>query len=45
MIGYTVPITGLFDPGLSAVVRRFQKEHKLVVDGIVGKLTRAALLS
>jgi len=42
--GYSVPITGVFDSYLATVVRRFQKDNKLVVDGIVGKLTRNALL-
>lgn len=43
--GYTVPITGLFDIELSKVVRQYQKDNKLTVDGIVGKLTRKSLLS
>jgi peptidoglycan hydrolase-like protein with peptidoglycan-binding domain len=42
--GYNVPITGIFDSDLSAIVRQFQKDNKLVVDGIVGRLTRTALL-
>ena len=42
--GYTVPITGLFDVKLSKVVRQYQKDNKLTVDGIVGKLTRKSLL-
>jgi hypothetical protein len=34
---------GVFGPGLDAAVRRFQQENNLVVDGLVGPQTWAAL--
>jgi hypothetical protein len=34
---------GVFGPGLDAAVRRFQQEHNLVVDGLVGLQTWGAL--
>jgi hypothetical protein len=34
---------GVFGPGLDAAVRRFQQDHSLVVDGLVGPQTWAAL--
>ncbi|MEO6836298.1 MAG: peptidoglycan-binding protein [Candidatus Tumulicola sp.] len=37
------PITGTFDNGLESSVRIFQQSQGLVVDGIVGPLTWAAL--
>jgi peptidoglycan hydrolase-like protein with peptidoglycan-binding domain len=33
----------IFDEGLDAVVREFQRNHQLAVDGIVGPMTRRAL--
>ncbi|MBV8188682.1 MAG: peptidoglycan-binding protein [Alphaproteobacteria bacterium] len=32
-----------FDEGLDAVVRDFQREHQLTVDGVVRPMTRRAL--
>ena len=32
-----------YDPGLAAAVRRFQERHALVVDGVLGKKTLAAM--
>lgn len=46
-LGYdlgTVPIDGEFGPKTDAAVRRFQKENKLEVDGIVGQNTWTKLL-
>ncbi len=40
-VGAAVP--GQFDDALETAVRRFQARHGLVVDGIVGRQTRAAL--
>jgi peptidoglycan hydrolase-like protein with peptidoglycan-binding domain len=33
----------IFDEGLDAVVRGFQRDHQLTVDGVVGPMTRRAL--
>jgi peptidoglycan hydrolase-like protein with peptidoglycan-binding domain len=41
---YFVEPTGLFDIETSNIVKKFQKDNNLVVDGVVGKLTRKALL-
>ena len=38
------PIDGLYGPLTSGAVRRFQRKHELVVDGIVGPQTRKPLL-
>jgi murein L,D-transpeptidase YcbB/YkuD len=32
-----------YDPGLAAAVKRFQERHSLVVDGVLGKTTVAAM--
>ncbi|WP_299441900.1 L,D-transpeptidase family protein [uncultured Rhodospira sp.] len=37
------PDTSLLDPALAAAIERFQARHGLLVDGIVGRRTRAAL--
>jgi peptidoglycan hydrolase-like protein with peptidoglycan-binding domain len=43
-LGYDVgPIDGIFGPLTEKAVRKFQKDNKLVVDGIVGQETFAAL--
>ena len=39
-----VPATGSFDANTEAAVRRFQRDHGLVADGIVGPRTWATLL-
>lgn len=41
--GYTLRADGIFGPRTEAVVRRFQKDAGLSVDGIVGPATRTAL--
>ena len=40
---YPAAIDGLLGPKTVAAVRKFQRRHNLVVDGIPGPLTRAAL--
>jgi len=43
-LGYNVgPIDGIFGPLTERAVRKFQKDNGLVVDGIVGQETFAAL--
>jgi len=43
-LGYDVgPIDGIFGPQTEQAVREFQKDNDLVVDGIVGEETFAAL--
>ncbi|MDD4570376.1 MAG: peptidoglycan-binding domain-containing protein [Tepidanaerobacteraceae bacterium] len=43
-LGYDVgPIDGIFGPLTEQAVKKFQKDNKLVVDGIVGQETFAAL--
>ncbi|NLZ52038.1 MAG: peptidoglycan-binding protein [Thermoanaerobacteraceae bacterium] len=43
-LGYDVgPIDGIFGPLTEKAVRKFQKDNGLVVDGIVGQETFAAL--
>jgi hypothetical protein len=41
--GYTVSITGLFDDETDREVRKFQRDHQLGVDGIVGNKTWTCL--
>jgi peptidoglycan hydrolase-like protein with peptidoglycan-binding domain len=44
--GYTVrTISGVFDEATEAAVRKYQTEHGLDVDGIVGPKTWASLLA
>lgn len=44
--GYSVlAVSGLFDGSTEAAVRKFQKQHGLKVDGVVGPNTWAALLA
>jgi peptidoglycan hydrolase-like protein with peptidoglycan-binding domain len=42
--GYMIEPNGMFDLNTYNAVIKFQKEHKLITDGIVGKLTRTELL-
>lgn len=44
-VGYPVPSTGYFGSVTLAAVKSFQSAHHLTVDGIVGPITAAALLS
>jgi peptidoglycan hydrolase-like protein with peptidoglycan-binding domain len=39
-----IPATGSFDANTEAAVRRFQRDHGLVPDGIVGPRTWATLM-
>ena len=41
---YTAPLDGLFGDALDAAVRKFQREHDLDPDGIVGPITWKELL-
>jgi len=41
--GWKLPVTGVFDAATDLIVRKFQKEKRLVADGKVGSLTWAAL--
>lgn len=41
---YNGKIDGVFGPQTKAAVKKFQKSERLVVDGVVGKKTRAALV-
>ena len=41
--GYEIAIDGTFGPGTDNVVREFQEDHGLMVDGVVGPATWAAL--
>ena len=43
--GYDVDIDGYFGPQTRAAVRRFQSDHGLEVDGLVGPITWPALLA
>ena len=43
--GYSVPVAGRYDATTVNAVKAFQKANKLAVDGIVGPLTWAALVS
>lgn len=42
-LGYRVAVTGRRDPATRSAVRRFQANHHLLVDGIAGPRTLAAL--
>ena len=45
-LGYPITkISGVFDAELDRAVRAFQRDHGLVADGIVGKLTWESLMS
>lgn len=42
-LGYKVGVDGVYGPQTEAQVRRFQEDHHLFVDGIVGPVTAKAL--
>ena len=42
--GYIVPITGVFSDSTEKAVRKFQEDHGLAVDGVVGPKTWAELV-
>jgi murein DD-endopeptidase MepM/ murein hydrolase activator NlpD len=42
-LGYATRVSGVFDPGTTRQVRRFQRAQRLSVDGLVGAQTGAAL--
>ncbi len=42
---YTGALDGLFSDALDAAVRKFQLDHDLIVDGVVGPMTWRKLLS
>jgi hypothetical protein len=44
-LGYSVPATGYFGPVTLGAAKTFQRNHHLAVDGVVGPITAAALLS
>lgn len=41
--GYSIVVDGYYGPQTGSVIRRFQSDNNLVVDGIVGRQTQAAL--
>ena len=41
--GYDIPVDGIFGPKTGMATKRFQREKKLAIDGIVGQRTLAAL--
>src|ERR1700737_2538563 len=41
--GYRLSADGWFGPGTLAAVKRLQRAHHLVMDGVVGRATLAAL--
>ena len=43
-VGYKIAVDGLNGPATKAAVQSFQKNSGLVVDGVAGKLTTAALV-
>ena len=43
LAGFDVPSDGVFGPHTESAVMRFQRTHGLMVDGIVGRQTMAAL--
>lgn len=43
--GYPVDIDGIFGPGTLNAVKKFQKDHYLSVDGVVGAMTWYALFN
>lgn len=40
--GWSITVDGLYGPNTEKVARQFQKEKRLVVDGLIGKTTWSA---
>ncbi|MBD2336068.1 peptidoglycan-binding protein [Calothrix sp. FACHB-156] len=38
-LGYQIPVNGIFDETTENAVKKFQQDHNLTVDGVVGPQT------